>query len=100
MRSATAGSITGISLEYGTNCFFDSSVPLTCRRMESAVDCVGRLCQLDSQRIAFFEVSVSFVAAYEGNVRSSFNLDLTVNDYGGHHPYAIVSCDSKLSDKL
>src|SRR5712692_678403 len=67
--------------------------------IESAVNCVGRPCQLEGQRIAFLEVSIGFVTAYEGTVWSSFDLDLTVNDYRGHHPYAIVPCESKLSDK-
>ena len=46
---------------------------------------------MDSQRIAFFEVSIGLVTAYEGNIRSSFNLDFTVNDHRGNHRYPIVS---------
>ena len=43
--------------------------------------------------MALFEVGIGFVAAYEGNVRLSFNLDLTVDDYCGNYSYAIVSCE-------
>lgn len=61
--------------------------------MGSAVNRVGRLCPLNSHWIPFFEVSVSCLTAYEGNVRSSFNLDLVVNDYRGNHAYAKASCE-------
>jgi len=37
---------------------------------------------LQGQRIAFFEVGICFVAAYEGNVWSPFNLDLFVYYHG------------------
>src|SRR6266540_5291100 len=68
--------------------------------MGSAVNRVGRLCPLNSHWIPFFEVNVSCLTAYEGNVRSSFNPYLVVNENRGNHPYVIASCEFQVSDKL